>query len=238
MSNKAIIGTLKEKTLHAALKHYFEPDETLHEIKIGGFVADIYDCEKNEIIEIQTRSFEKLRKKLSHFLEIADVTVVFPIARTKWLIWVDEKTGEAKPKRKSPKKGSIYDCFYELYKIKAFLNHPNFALCLVLVDLEETRFLNGWSKDKKKGSTRCDRIPVEIAEEICFKKTQDYLKFIPEISQNLPEKFTTRDYAKSVKTHLSNSQTALNILHHIGAVDRVGKSGNMYLYTRNMSGEV
>jgi len=29
------IGTLKEKTLHAVLKHYYAPDENMHEVPIG-----------------------------------------------------------------------------------------------------------------------------------------------------------------------------------------------------------
>ena len=33
------IGTLQEKTLHATLKYYFEPDNTYHEIRHHGFVA-------------------------------------------------------------------------------------------------------------------------------------------------------------------------------------------------------
>ena len=54
------IGTLGEKTLHAALKAYYEPDAESHEIKIGRYIADIVG--ENGIIEIQTQSFDKLRK--------------------------------------------------------------------------------------------------------------------------------------------------------------------------------
>lgn len=48
------------KTLHAALKAYYEPDAESHEIKIGRYIADIVG--ENGIIEIQTQSFDKLRK--------------------------------------------------------------------------------------------------------------------------------------------------------------------------------
>lgn len=75
------IGTLGEKTLHAVLKQYYEPDKTNHERKVGSFVADIVT--DSGIIEIQTRAFDKLRKKLAEFLEIAAVTVVYPIPKTK-----------------------------------------------------------------------------------------------------------------------------------------------------------
>ena len=54
------IGTLGEKTLHAVLKKFYEPDISHQEIRIERFVADIFRDE--EIIEIQTRSFNSMRK--------------------------------------------------------------------------------------------------------------------------------------------------------------------------------
>ena len=60
------IGTLSEKTLHAVLKMYYEPDEDNHEVAIDGYYADIYN--EHGIIEIQTRQLNKLRDKLSVFL--------------------------------------------------------------------------------------------------------------------------------------------------------------------------
>ena len=86
------IGTLSEKTLHAALKAYCEPDTESREIALGGYIADIVGEEG--IIEIQTRGFERLRDKLDAFLEFARVTVVYPIVKQRWLCWVDPQTGE------------------------------------------------------------------------------------------------------------------------------------------------
>lgn len=127
-------------------------------------MADIYT--ENGIIEIQTRQFNKMRGKLSAFLPLYPVTIVYPIPREKWLIWIDEETGDLSKKRKSPAKGSAYTAFIELYRIKMFLKDPNLRLKLVLLDMEEYRLLNGWSRDKKKGSTRYDRIPTALVEEI------------------------------------------------------------------------
>ena len=59
---RAGIGTLSEKTVHAVLKNYYAPDERLHERAVSGCVADIFDGER--IVEIQTRSFDKMRTKL------------------------------------------------------------------------------------------------------------------------------------------------------------------------------
>lgn len=219
------IGTLSEKTVHAILKNFYEPDEDKQEIPIENYIADIYS--NGEIIEIQTRNFNKMREKLNVFLPLYPVTIVYPIPREKWLIWIDEESGELSKKRKSPAKGNPYKAFIELYKIKMFLKHPNLRLKLVLMDMEEYRLLNGRSKDKKKGSTRFDRIPTEIVEEIEINCIQDYLQLVP---YELPEQFTTKDFAKTTHIPTKLAQTVLNILYHVGTVERVGKSGNSYLY--------
>lgn len=65
LDNKDHIGELNEKFLHAILKKYLEWDEKYHEVKIQRFVADV--CFQNQIYEIQTRNFEKLKKKLDFF---------------------------------------------------------------------------------------------------------------------------------------------------------------------------
>lgn len=81
------IGTLSEKTVHAVMKNYYAPDTDMHEIPIENFVADIYTGQ--EIIEIQTRAFNKMRRKLDAFLPLYPVTIVYPIPHIKWLSWID-----------------------------------------------------------------------------------------------------------------------------------------------------
>lgn len=222
------IGTLGEKTLHAVLKYYFEPYEDNQEIKLGKYIADI--AGENGVIEIQTQNFNALRNKLENFLEFCDVTVVYPIAEIKYLSWINEETGEKSKRRKSPKTGSIYDCFKELYKIKYTLDNPRMNICLVLLEMEELRYLNGWSNDKKKGSTRCDRIPINILDEIYLKSPEDYSVFIPE---TLNFDFTSKDFAKQAKIKLKTSQTALNILCYLGVITKSGKQGNNIIYKKN-----
>ena len=219
------IGTLSEKTMHAVLKHYYAPDVSMHEIPMESYVADIYTG--TEIIEIQTRAMNRMRKKLESFLALYPVTIVYPIPRQKWLYWIDEETGELSDKRKSPKKGSPYQAFIELYKIRPFLSHPNLRLRLALIDMEEYRLLNGWSRDKKKGSERFDRIPLSFVEEVCIDSYKDYMQLIP---YDLPERFTTKDFAKYAKIPTRLAGIVLLILYDLKLVDRVSKQGNSYVY--------
>lgn len=219
------IGTLSEKTVHAIFKNYYQPDEDKQEIPIEGYVADIYT--DGHIMEIQTRSFNRLRPKLTAFLPLYPVTIVYPIPREKWLIWIDEESGELSSKRKSPAKGNPYQAFLEFYKIKMFLQDPNLKIKLVLVDMEEYRLLNGWSRDKKKGSTRYDRIPLRLVEEIDITCPQDYMQFIP---YELEEPFSVREFAKAAHIPPSLAQTVVPILFYMGMLKRVGKKGNAFLY--------
>lgn len=61
------IGTLGEKSLHAVLKYYYQPDESQHERKIGRMTADAI-LPNGSILEIQTRSFYSLRKNFPYSL--------------------------------------------------------------------------------------------------------------------------------------------------------------------------
>lgn len=219
------IGTLSEKTLHAILKNYYAPDEDMHEIPVEGSVADIFTG--TEIIEIQTRSFDRMRSKLEKFLPLYPVTIVYPIPREKRLIWIDEETGELSSPRKSPLKGNAYLAFKELYKIKNFLMEENLHLRLVLIDMDEYRLLNGWSQDKKKGSCRFDRVPDKIVEEICIECPQDYMQLIP---YELEEPFSVKDFAKQAHIRPAVAQTVVHILHYTHNIERVGKDGRAYLY--------
>jgi len=226
-NSQSSIGVLGEKTLHAMLKRYIEPDSAKHEVSVCSYVSDVVN--DYGITEIQTRGFEKLRSKLSALLETSTVTVVYPTPKTKWLLWIDAETGEITKRRKSPKQGSVYDAVPELYKIKHLLSHPNFRLCVMLIDIEEYRNLDGWSDDKKRGSTRHNRLPVEVVEEIRFNSVSDYLQLVPEALQ---DGFTSKDYKSAAKTSLRVAQTALNILNYLEVVERVGKQGNLFVYKR------
>lgn len=221
------IGTLGEKTLHAVLKYYYEPDDANHEIAIGRYVADI--CGENGVIEIQTRQFRSLRKKLTDFLSVCEVTVVYPVARQKWLIWVDAQAQAVTKKRKSPKIGSPYEILPELYKIKPLLHTPGLHFKIALIDLEEYRCLNGWDESGKKGASRYDRIPLRIDDEIVIDTVQDYAKLVP---ASLNETFTVSDYQRTTRLSLQSARIALNVLFHTGAVVRCGKKGNAFIYKR------
>lgn len=223
--NNKGIGTLSEKTLHAVLKLYYEPDEDKHEVAMSGYYADIYN--DKGIIEIQTRQLNKLRDKLSVFLQDYHVTVVYPLPFNKWLSWVNPDNGEVQGRRKSPRHFTEYDAFYELYKIKSYLKNPNLSINLVLMDMEEYKLLNGWSYDKKRGSTRYDRVPVGIRRIVKFDRIEDYMQLVP---ADLKEDFTVKDFAMAAGVSVEASRYTLNILKYLEIVKRTGRVKNWYVY--------
>lgn len=222
---KAGIGTLGEKSLHACLKLFLEPHADSHEIKIGGYVADVVG--ENGIMEIQTRQFDRLRQKLEAFLQVADVTVVYPIAQLKWLVWLNPDTGETTPRRRSPKKGRVWDAFPELYKITPFLKHPRFHLLVLLLEVEEHRLLNGWSKDRKKGSVREERYPCSLMGAEYFHSPADFARLIP---AELIDEMTSGSLARAAGVSRSLARCALRVMCSVGAIERDGKLGRQNRY--------
>lgn len=221
------IGVLNEKTLHAVLKNYLEPHKENHEIKIGSFVADILG--EKGIIEIQTSNFSKLRKKLTPFLNETTVTVVYPIAKVKWLYWIDTQTGEITTKRRSTKTGNIYDLTHELVFIRDLLAHPNLIIMAVFLEIAEYRYLDGWSKDKKKGSTRCDKIPMALCDEIIFERAEDYKILLP---AGLNDSFTAKEFSKLTKLKPRPAHAALSVMCSVGIIEHFEMRGRAFLYRR------
>lgn len=219
------IGTLGEKTVHAVIKRYMEPNEDYHEVPVDGYVADIY--RDGHIIEIQTANFYKLRKKLDCFLEQYHVTVVYPIPRVKYLKWLDLETGELSERRKSPKKGNPYMAFKELYQIRQYLGHRNLHFCFLLIDMEEIRLLNGWSKDKKKGSERYERYPLRLIEQVSVEQIEDFYQMLP---VQLPEIFSAAEFARAAGISKRVAGVAVLMLRELGMISILGKKGNAYLY--------
>lgn len=188
-------------------------------------MADIAD--ESGITEIQTANFGKMRKKLELFLANSPVRLVYPVAKVKWIVWLNQETGEVSQRHKSPKRNSEYQVFREIYSLGDLIFHPNFRLTLALLETEELRLLNGWSKNKKSGASKHEAFPLRLLGEIELRTALDYLQFIP---KSLPESFTSRDFQKAAR--LSEKQTfyCINALRKFNQIEQIGKEGRAYLY--------
>lgn len=227
------IGTLGEKTLHACLKYYLEPDETHHEVRVGRYVADIADGES--VTEIQSRQFYRLQKKLAVFLDRGPVTLVYPVAKAKWVSWVSPETGEIVSRRRSPRRGSAADVLPELYALRDLLDQTGLRIRVVLLEVEEYRLLNGWGPEKKRGSARYERRPLALLGDLELCSRADYAALVPPA---LPEEFVSREFAGACRLSESRARAALCVLTRLGAVRRVGKRGRALVYARGKPSEV
>lgn len=218
-------GTLQEKTVHAVMKLYYEPDADYHEVPVEGYIADIYTGSR--IIEIQNGNFNRLRNKLDVFLPSYPVTVVLPIPHFRWIIYMDEESGELSARRKSPVTGSIYSAFPELYKIKNYLTNPNLSFAFPLIDMDEYRLLQSSGRGKRKKGSRYDRMPLSLYDEVLLERTEDFIQVIP---YELEDPFTVKEFAQAAHIKRELAQITLHILHYMKLLDRPGKRGREYLY--------
>lgn len=221
---KTSIGTQKEKTLHRFLKNYICPDESKQEIPINNWIVDIFI--ENEIYEIQTRSFNALRRKLASLLSDYKTTIVYPFAKIKYITWVNRDGTLSKP-RKSPKSSHPLRSCLELYQIKLYLNHPNLKIKIFIIELHEFRLRD--KTNLKKGSCIDQRL-VNVFEIIDIACTDDYINLIPFESDN---QFTTNDLIKKTKMSKKEGAASIQVLKAIKAINFIGKQGRSYLYQIN-----
>ena len=220
------IGTLNEKPLHAALKQYLARPDDRFEVKLNRFVIDLVRGEPpNELlIEVQTGSFSPLKRKLRKLTETHRVQLVYPIAAQKWII----KTTDPTRRRKSPKRGSIYDLFRELVYIPDLLINPNFSLNVLLIEQEDWREPTTKKRGRwKKGWKSAEKRLITVIEQQQFDDYRDLLQLLP-YSLNNP--FTTRELATAINKPQRLAQQMAYCLRQLNLIEQVGKQGNAYLY--------
>lgn len=222
---RAGIGTLNEKLIHATLKNYYSASSDEQEIKIGGYYTDAMG--ENGIFEIQTASFNKLRPKLAAFLQCSHVTVVYPMTESLRLIYIDSETGEILKKSPVRRNKSFVKFFLELYRIKEFLHNPNLSICVAMLEIEEKRVVDGVPKRGRKQALQRIKTPLSLRDELYFHKPEDFARFMPE---GLADEFTKKEYLKASKQ--PNASLELEIMRLLGLVDIVGKRGNGFVYRK------
>ena len=228
---KNVIGTKTEYRVHGALKYLFQQDDEFHEVRVDGFICDA--VKDNEVIEIQTRAFERLKKKLDTLTKTHTVTVVYPIITEKRVIVTYAESGECSI-RKSPKKGRSCDFLIEAYKIKEYLKAPNLRFCLVLLSVDESRLYKGTKADRKpfQKPISTERVPTALHSVIALDTPNDYLQFLPD---KLPECFNSEIFARLLGIPRSDAGCALNILTELGVICRIGRLGRAYIYEKRLS---
>lgn len=227
-----VIGTLGEKSLHAALKHWYARPGDRLETRTGNYVIDLIRTDQangdDVLVEFQTGNFAGMRRKLEALLnDGCRVHVVHPVTVARWIV----KTGEdVRPlRRKSPLKNGWHSVFKELVYIPHVLAHSRFSLEVLLVHEEEIRVNDGKGSWRRKGWSIADRRLLDVIEGRTFVSPVDYVALLPD---HLTEPFTTTDLAQTAKITRRLAGQMAYTLHGLGTITRTGKRGSSYLYTR------
>ncbi len=221
-----VFSSMRESSLHSAIKKWYFLDGDKLEVRVDGFIVDI--VREDLLIEIQIANFSAIRLKLLHLLNNHKVRLVYPIPRVKWIVHKSATTGEAYGRRRSPKKGCLTDLFNELVRIPDLLSKSNFSIEILMIEMEETCCNDGRGSWRRKGVSIENRKLLRVLERIVFERKTDLLKILPE---DLPRPFTNRDLAERLGVSVNQSRKITYVLRKIGVITCVGKNRNQMLFT-------
>jgi hypothetical protein len=217
---------MQEKSLHAALKAWYAQPDDIIEAEVGGYIIDI--VRQGTLIEIQTRGFSAVKRKLLALLEQHLVRVVHPIPKARFVVRVDQD-GVVVSRRKSPKRGTLYEVFRELVRIPTLIQHPHFSLDVLLVTEEQIWRDDGKGSWRRKGWSIYDRRLLQVVERVTFDAPHDFAALIP---ASLPTSFDCKELAAALRIQRPLAQKMAYSLREMGVLNVVGKRGKAYLYGR------
>lgn len=223
------IGTLGEKSLHAALKEWYAQPGDRFEVPVENFVVDI--VRDDRLIEIQTRHLYHMKRKLKRLLPDYPVTVIYPIARDKWIV---RQTAEGEPvsRRKSPKHGQVIHLFSEVVRLPQLLLHPNLSLLVLLTQQEEVLRDDGQGSWRRRHWSVHDQRLLTVLQQVRLETPVDFLNLLP---GNLEEPFTNRELASALDCQISLAQRMTYTLRHMGLLSADSKRGNALLHNLTAS---
>lgn len=233
-------STLNESKLHNSLKIlYQELYEGKTEVEQDGHIYDIITKNGN-IIEIQTKNLAKLLPKILDTIDKGhNVKLIHPLPLVTRIELQDEE-GKIISKRKSPKKGNIYDIFRELTGIYPLMTNPHFSLEIVEIEMTEERVRTKEPVQSKNGRRRFRRNWLKTGKRLDtiintrrFSKAEDYLALMPP----LPDTFCAKDLRNAISKQkelptraADNAHLIIWVLSHAGLIDETEKKGRTKYY--------
>jgi hypothetical protein len=210
---------MNEYSLHSAIKKWYSLPGDQFEVKIDNYVVDI--LRGDLLIEIQTRNFSAIKKKLADLVKNNRVRLVHPIPEQKWIIHVNE-FDEIIGKRKSPKKGKLTDLFHEMIRIPKLISENNFSLEVLMTNQEEVRCDDGKGSWRRRGASIKDRKLIGVNSRILLNNKKAFLRFLP---KNFDAPFTNKGLANSRGISISIAQKITYCLKKSGIITVKEKKG-------------
>ena len=223
---------MTEYSLHVGIKEWYSVVGDQVEVKVDNFIVDV--VRDGLLIEIQTRNLSAIKKKLEKLLLTNRIRLVYPISKVKWIVYVS-KSGEFVKKRKSPKRGKIFDLFIEMVYLSELFNHDDFSFEVLLIEEEEFRCNDGKGSWRRKGVSIKDRKLLKVFERIVFEDRTDFLKLFPDI---MDESFSNRILAKDLRISVRLAQKITYCLRKMNVLIVEGKKKRELLFRVNKNGEI
>lgn len=214
------IGTLGEKRMHALIKRFLCPNTDFHEVPLAGtrYVSDLRIGD--EITEVQTGSFYPMQKKLIYYMSHTDcnVTVVHPLPARKWVSWIQPETLEISKPSRSPRAATVIDLFPALYALLPVLGNERITYRVLLLEVQEFRWQNGYGKNRKRGSERYERLPVSLLEDISLRTAADFRAVLPSTLHGT--QFTVKEFSSATRLRGRDAYSAVHALEAMGVLQR------------------
>lgn len=224
--SRVTIGTLAERSLHAALKQYLAREGDQFEVKLGRYWIDIVSA--HELIEIQTRSLRAIAPKLRVLTREHHVRLVHPIAIEKWVVRQD-KNGNTLSRRRSPRRGRVEHIFDELVGCADVMTLPNLTLDILLTREEaisEPTIRKRW---RTVGWRVTDRRLLEVVAQRSFVGTSDWLTLLADLPH---APFTNADVAHALSVPIEIAQRLTYCYRGAGLIHASGKRGRALMFER------
>lgn len=219
-----------ETSLHRQLKErYARPGDRM-EVGVDGYRVDV--VRGTRLVEIQHGRLGAIRDKVRTLLAVHRVTVVKPIIARKRLVKLARRDGPVVDVRLSPYRGSLLDLFDDLLHFVQVYPHRRLWLDVPLVDIEEHRCPRTRRARRRfrPNHTVLDQRLLTVRATVRLHSAGDLWALI---DCELPDPFHTRHLADALSIDRWNARMIAYCLYHTGAVERVGKQGNAYLYHRH-----
>jgi hypothetical protein len=219
---------MNEHSLHSEIKEWYTVPGDKIEAKIDDFIIDI--VRGTLLIEIQTKNFSAIKRKLSSLVKNHQVRLVHPIPERKWIVRVTE-TGKIVGRRRSPRKGRLVDLFYELVSIADIIDNENFTLEVLMIEEEEIRCNDGKGSWRRKGVSIKDAKMINVNSKRLFKNRWDFLAFLPD---DLTTPFTNRTLANQAGMSIPLARKITYCLRKMGVLTNVGKKRRELMFQKTL----
>ncbi len=220
------ISTLNEKPLHESLKQWYTKPGDMLETSVDGFIVDI--VRGDLLIEIQTKNFSAIRRKLDKLTIHHPVRLVFPVPCEKWIIRLAGNGNDTISRRRSPRRGAFVDVFEELIYLPELLLNPNFSIEILLIHEEEVRQydrIRGW---RRRGWVTHERKLLKVIEQKILETPADLRSFVP---STLIQPFTVAELSASLAIPRRLAQKMAYCLRLMGCITPAGKRTHAILYS-------